>query len=316
MLVALIPVVPVPVLAQAAYPSASVKLIVPVPPGGAADLIGRLVAQRLGEALGQTIVVENVAGATGTIAAQQVARAKPDGYTLLLSSSTTHGTAPASFGSLPYDPIDSFTHIRLLATVPAVAVVNKNLPVNSIAELVAYSRANPDSLNYGSSGNGSPLNFWSEMFKQASGASLNHIPYKGSGPAVNDLIAGRIQVMFDGLPAQVSNIDAGNTRALAVLHDARLTALPNTPTMPELGYPTVLGGLWYGVSGPVGLDPVIVERIDRELEKIGNSPQFAEALLGRGILLTPLSRDRYSAFIRAENEKYRQIARVANMKPD
>ena len=132
---------PSAVLAQAAYPVSSIKLIIPVPPGGAADLIGRLVARRLGDALGQTIVVENVGGATGTIAAQQVARAKPDGYTLLLSSSTTHGTAPATFRSLPYDPIESFTHIRLLATVPAVAVVNKSLPVNSIQELVAYSKA-------------------------------------------------------------------------------------------------------------------------------------------------------------------------------
>ena len=304
------------VLAQAVYPVSSIKLIIPVPPGGAADLIGRLVARRLGDALGQTIVVENVGGATGTIAAQQVARAKPDGYTLLLSSSTTHGTAPAAFRSLPYDPIAGFTHIRLLATVPAVAVVTKSLPVNSIQELVAYSKAHPDQLNYGSSGNGSPLNFWSEMFKQASGASLNHVPYKGSGPAVTDLIAGRIQVMFDGLPAQISNIEAGNTRALAVLHQQRLSALPDTPTMPELGYPTVLGGLWYGVSGPAGLDPAVADRLDLELRKIGELPEFEEALRSRGILQTPLARGDYSAFIVAENQKYRRIAQIAGMQPE
>ena len=295
------------VYAEPTYPRGSVRLIVPVPPGGAADFIGRILAQRLSETLGQSFIVENVGGATGTIAAQQVARAKPDGYTLLLSSSTTHGTAPAAFKTLPYDPLSSFSHIRLIATVPAVVVVNKELPVTSVAQLIDYSKQKPDTLNYASSGNGSPLNFWGEMFKQATHASLSHIPYKGSGPAVTDLIAGRIQVMFDGLPAQLGNIQAGNTRLLAVLHPVRLPALPDTPTMAELGYAQVVGGLWYGLSGPAGLPQSVVDILDQALMKITSSQQLLDEFSQRGILLTPLSQGQYASFIQNENDKYRAI---------
>ena len=300
-------------LAEPAYPQGPIKLIVPVPPGGAADFIGRILAQRLTETLGQSFVIENVGGATGTIAAQQVARAKPDGYTLLLSSSTTHGTAPAAFKALPYNPLSSFSHIRLIATVPAVAVVNKDLPVTTIAQLIDYSKQKPDTLNYASSGNGSPLNFWGEMFKQATQASLSHVPYKGSGPAVTDLIAGRIQVMFDGLPAQIGNVQAGNTRLLAVLHPTRLPALPETPTMGELGYAQVVGGLWYGLSGPAGLAQTVVTTLDQALIKIENSQPLQEEFSRRGILLTPLSQSHYAAFIRTENEKYKAIGATAGI---
>ena len=295
------------VYAEPTYPRGPVKLVVPVPPGGAADFIARILAQRLSEELGQSFIIENVSGATGTIAAQQVARAKPDGYTLLLSSSTTHGTAPAAFKTLPYDPLSSFYHIRLIAIVPAVVVVNKELPVTSVAQLIDYSKQKPDTLNYASSGNGSPLNFWGEMFKQATQASLSHIPYKGSGPAVTDLIAGRIQVMFDGLPAQLGNIQAGNTRLLAVMHPVRLPALPDTPTMAELGCPQVIGGLWYGLSGPAGLPQSVVDKLDQALIKIESSGQLLDQFSQRGILLTPLSQSQYAAFIQAENEKYRAI---------
>ncbi len=295
------------VYAEPIYPRGPIKLIVPVPPGGAADFIGRILAQRLSESLGQSFIIENVSGATGTIAAQQVARAKPDGYTLLLSSSTTHGTAPVAFKTLPYHPLSSFSHIRLVATVPAVVVVNKELPVTSVAQLIDYSKKKPDTLNYASSGNGSPLNFWGEMFKQATHASLSHVPYKGSGPAVTDLIAGRIQVMFDGLPAQIGNIQAGNTRLLAVLHPSRLPALPNTPTMAELGYAQVVGGLWYGLSGPAGLAQTVVDTLDQALIKIESSQRLLDEFSQRGILLTPLSQNQYAAFIQAENDKYRAI---------
>lgn len=296
------------------FPKNQIKIVVPVPPGGAADFIARLIAQELGEGLGQTVVVENVGGATGTIAAGQVARAKPDGYTILLSSSTTHGTAPAFFNKLAYDPIQNFSHLGLIATVPAVAVVHKDIPAKTIKELIDYAKKNPEALNYASSGNGSPLNFWGEMFKIATGSPLQHVPYKGSGPAVADLLSGRVQVMFDGLPAQLSNIQAGNTRPLAVLHPERLGPLPDIPTMAEVGYPEVVGGLWYGFSGPAGLPPEVIERLSKEFARIAQLPKVKEAFSARGVLVTPLSSTAYADFILRENEKYRKISEIANVK--
>src|ERR1700736_1227848 len=179
-------------------------------------------------------------GSSGTIASVAVARAAPDGYTLLLSSSTTHATAPAAFKALPYDPIKDFTHIGLIATAPAVLSINAGLPPKSLAELVDYARRNQDQLNFGSSGGGSPGQFWGEMFKAASKVHMVHVPYKGTGPAMIDLVSGQIQVMLDGLPSQLSNIQAGTIRPLAAMSTARSPKLPDVPTMAEAGYPTVL----------------------------------------------------------------------------
>jgi tripartite-type tricarboxylate transporter receptor subunit TctC len=296
------------------YPLTQIKLVVPVPPGGAADFVARLIAQKMSDSMKQIVVVENVGGATGTIAAAQVARSKPDGYTLLLSSSTTHATAPAFFNNLTYDPIKSFSHLGLMATVPAVAVVHKDVPARNIKELIEYTKANPNKLNYASSGNGSPLNFWAEMFKISTGSSLQHVPYKGSGPAVVDLIAGRVHVMFDGLPAQLSNIKAGNTRPLAILHPERLGSLPETPTMAQEGYPDVVGGLWYGFSGPSGLPPEVVLKLNKEFERISKLPEIIEAFNSRGVLVTHLDSTRYVQFIMNENDKYKKISQQANVK--
>lgn len=296
------------------FPKTQIRLVVPVPPGGAADFVARLIAQEAAESLGQSFVVANVGGATGTIAAGQVARAKPDGYTLLLSSSTTHGTAPAFFNKLAYDPIQNFSHLGLIATVPAVAVVHKDIPAKTIEQLIDYSKKNPARLNYASSGNGSPLNFWGEMFKIATGSSLQHVAYKGSGPAVADLLAGSVQVMFDGLPSLLTNIQAGNILPLAVLHPERLGPLPTVPTMAEVGYPDVVGGLWYGFSGPAAMPPDVVDKLSREFARIAQLPKVKEAFNARGVLVTHLAADAYAAFILRENDKHRKISEVANVK--
>ena len=258
--------------------------------------------------LGEKVIVDNRGGASGTIASVAVARAAPDGYTLLLSSSTTLGTAPVAFKALPYDPIKDFTHIGLIATVPAVLSINAALPPKSLAELVDYAKRNQDQLNYGSSGVGSPGQFWGEMFKTASKVRMVHVPYKGTGPAMLDLVSGQIQVILDGLPSQLSNIQAGTIRPLAAMSTARSPKLPDVPTMAEAGYPTVLGGLWFGLSGPTGLPKDVVDRLSAELAKINTDPTFLDKLQSFGIVSTPLRSDDYVKFIQDEISRYGKIA--------
>jgi tripartite-type tricarboxylate transporter receptor subunit TctC len=290
------------------YPNRHLTLIVPVPVGGAGDLVGRLIADRLSNALGERVIVDNRGGASGTIASVAVARAAPDGYTLLLSSSTTHATAPAAFKTLSYDPINDFTHIGLIATAPAVLSITAALPPKSLAELVDYAKRNPDQLNYGSSGVGSPGQFWGEMFKAASKVRMVHVPYKGTAPAMLDLVSGQIHVILDGLPSQLSNIQAGAIRPLAAMSTARSPMLPDVPTMAEAVYPTVLGGLWFGLSGPAGLPKDVVDRLSAELAKINTDPTFLDKLQSFGINSTPLRNDDYVRFIQAEICRYGKIA--------
>ena len=297
----------------APYPKRYLTLIVPVSVGGAGDFMGRLIADRLSNALGEKVIVDNRGGASGTIAAVAVARAAPDGYTLLLSSSTTHGTAPAAFKALPYDPIKDFTHIGLIATAPAVLSINATLSPRSLAELVDYAKRNQDQLNYGSSGVGSPGQFWGEMFKAASKVHMVHVPYKGTGPAMIDLVSGQIQVILDGLPSQLSNIQAGTIRPLAAMSTVRSPKLPDVPTMAEAGYPTVLGGLWFGLSGPTGLPKDVVDRLSAELAKINTDPTFLDKLQSFGIVSTPLRSDDYVKFIQGEISKYGKIALEADI---
>lgn len=298
------------------YPERNITLIVPVPPGGAGDFIGRLVADRLSDALGAKVVVEDRGGASGTIASSDVARSAADGYTLVLSSSTTLATAPASFKTLPYDPLKDFTNIGLIATAPAVLSVNAALPARSIADLVAYAKSHPDQLNYGSAGIGSPGHLWGEMFKEATGSPMIHMPYKGTGPAMTDLASGQIQVLLDGLPSQITNIKAGTIRPLAAMSEARSPLLPDVPTMRESGYPTVLGGLWFGLSGPAGMPQDIVDRISAVLAGLGKDQGLATKLQSTGVLVTLLPPDSYGKFIESEISRYRKIARDAAISVD
>ena len=303
-------------VAAAPYPERYITLIVPVPAGGAGDFIGRLIAERLSDAFAERVIVDDRAGASGTIAAVDVARSAPDGYTLLLSSCTTHGTVPAAFKVLAYDPIKDFTHIGLVATSPAVLSINAALPPRSVDELVAYAKRSPDQLNYGTSGVGSPGQFWGEMFKAASGLRMVHVPYKGTGPAMLDLVSGQIQVMLDGLPSQMSNIQAGTIRPLAALSSERLPKLPDIPTMVEVGYPTVLGGLCFGISGPAGLPKDVVDRLSAEVTKISTDKTFQSKLEALGMIATPRPGDEYVKFIQAEISKYGDIARQAGISVD
>src|SRR5579872_261823 len=309
-------IVAIPNSAQAEYPERLITLIVAVPPGGAGDIVARQFANRLSELLKQNIVIENRGGAAGTIAAAITARAAADGYTLLLSSIATHATAPVVYKNITYDPSKDFSHIGLIATAPAILSVNSALPIHSVADVVAYARDKPGELNFGSSGNGSGPQLWGEMFMAASGARLTHVPYKGSGPAVVDLLAGRIQMMFDAAAAQMSGIQTGQLRPLAVMSAERSIFLPDVPTMAEAGYPQVTGNLWYGLSAPAKLPSSVVARLEGTLQKIAAMPDFQEALQQVGLLSTPMSARSYSQFILDENDKYRKIARTANITVD
>ena len=299
--------------AQAEYPERPVTLIVAVPPGGAGDLVARQFAARLSELLHQNVIVENRGGAAGTIATAFTARAAADGYTLLLSSIATHGIAPVVYKNVAYDPSKDFSHIGLIATAPAILSVNSALPIHSVADLVAYARDKPGELNFGSSGSGGGPQLWGEMFMVASGVKLTHVPYKGSAPAVVDLLAGRVQMMFDAAAAQISGLQTGQLRPLAILSTERSIFFPNVPTMAEVGYPSVTGNLWYGLSGPAKLPPVIVARLEGALQKIAVMPDFEEALKQVGFLSTPMSAQAYSRFILDENGKYGKIAKSAGI---
>jgi tripartite-type tricarboxylate transporter receptor subunit TctC len=298
------------------YPQRPIRLVVPVPPGGAADFTGRLAGSKFSESLGQSVVVENRGGAAGTIASDLVAKATPDGYTLILSSSTTHGIVPVLYKKLPYDSMKDFTHIGLISTVPAVMVVHTSIPAKSVKELVALAKAKPGALLFGSSGSGGPPHLMGELFKMVTGAPITHVPYKGSGPAVVDLMAGQLQIMFDGLPSLIGQIKAGRLRPLAAVGSTRSKVLPDLPTMAEAGYPGVEGGLWFGISGPAGVPAAAVDRLSKEIFRVTALDEVKERFAGVGAFVSPLGPKEYTEFIRKDMEKWRPVVKASGATVD
>ena len=298
------------------YPQRPIRLIVGVPPGGAADFTARIVGTKITEALGQTVVVENRGGAAGTIASDIVSKATPDGQTLLLSSSTTHGVGPVLYKKLPYDAIRDFTHIGLINTIPGVMVVHQSVPVTSVKEFVALAKAKPGALLFGSSGSGSAPHLIGELFKAVTGAPITHVPYKGSGPAVIDLAGGQLHAMFDGLPSLIGQIKAGKLRALAATSTTRSSVMPELPTMAEAGFPGVEGGLWYGISGPAGLPRTVVDKISREIVRITALDDVKERFANVGARPTPLAPAAYTKFIQSEMAKWGPIVKLSGASVD
>jgi len=307
---------PVPGTAADSYPDRAIRLVVPVPPGGASDFISRLTAQRMAESLGQNFVVDNRGGAAGRIASELVARATPDGYTLLVSSSSTHGMGPVLYKKLPYDPMKSFTHIALIAKVPAVMVVNQAVPAKSVKEFVELTKSKPNAISFGSSGGGSASRLFAELFKLVSGAPMTHVPYKGSGLATVDLGAGNIQVMFDGLPSHMAQIRAGRLRVLAALGPNRSIALPDVPTIAEAGYPGIECALWFGVSGPADIPAEAVTKISREVARISAMDDIRTRLATVGAIPSPLGPADYASFIQAENAKWGKVVAASGASGD
>ena len=301
---------------ESTYSSRPVRLIVAVPPGGAADFTARITAQRLAEAIGQNVVVENRGGAGGTIAADLAAKSTPDGYTLLWSSVTTHGVGPLLYTKLPYDPIRSFTHIGLAASLPMIMVVHAGVPATTVKDLIALAKSKPNTLHFASSSSGSLPHLVGEMFRTQTGAPIVHVPYKGSGPAVVDLAGGNVQIMFDAPPSLYGQIKAGRLRVLGTVYSKRLELFPEVPTLPELGYPGLEGVIWYGVSGPAGVPAGVVRRLSDELRKLLAGQDVRERFGQQGAIPTPGTPQEYTAFIRAELAKWAPVVRLSGAKVD
>jgi tripartite-type tricarboxylate transporter receptor subunit TctC len=299
---------------QSDYPNRPIRLVVTVPPGGAADFIARLVGAKLAESLAQPVLVENRAGAGGTIAADSVAKAPADGYTLLQNSITTHGVGPHLYSKLPYDPVKDFAPVTGLALLPLIMAINAELPVRNVDDLVRFSKSN--SLNFASSGNGGAPHMAAELFKSETGASITHVPYKGSGPAVADLVGGRVQIMFDAAPSLIQHVKSGKLRVLAAASAQRNRLLPEVPTFAELGYPKVAVSLWYGLLAPAGTPGPVIERLNRETRKVLESADIRDKLLAQGAEPMPGSPEAFATFMQEESAKWAPVVKQAGVKLD
>ena len=264
-------------LAQA-YPTKPVRLVVPFPPGGSTDIVARIVAQKLGDRIGQPLVVENRGGAGGTIGTEAVAKAAPDGYTLGFASTSTHAVAPAVYARLGYDPVKDFAPISLVAVTPYLLVVNPKVPVNSLKEFVDYVKPKPGKFNYASAGTGSTTHLAMEMLKSDAGLFILHIPYNGNGPAGTAVIAGDVEFLFGSLPALLPHAKSGRVRPIAVGTPKRSPALPDVPTVSESGFKGFDASLWLAVMAPAGTPAAVISRLNKETVAVVKSPETAQAL--------------------------------------
>lgn len=300
------------VAADAPWPTRPIHLVVGYSAGGATDIIARLVASRLSEQLGQAVIVDNRAGANSNIGAELVARAPADGY--LLYVYTIANTINATlYDKLNYDPLKDFQPIGLIAKVPNILVVNATLPINSVKDYVKFAGQSPDGITFASSGTGSSIHLSGEMFKMVSKAKMTHVPYRGSAPAVTDLLGGHVQAMFDNAPSALPNVRAGKLRAIAVTSAQRSPLLPDVPTIAESGYPGFDVQSWFGLSGPAGTPKPIVDRLNRELGILLAKPDVRKVLIDLGATPDPDTPTEYRAFIAAEIAKWHDVVKAAGV---
>ena len=304
-----------PAQAQA-YPTRAVKMVVPFPPGGSLDIAGRLIAQKLTDAWGQPVVVENKPGAGGNIGADFVAKSPPDGYTILMGALSTHAVNPSLYKSMPYDAAKDFAPITLIAITPNVLVVNAASPVTSAKEFIAYAKANPGKLSFGSGSNGSAGHLAGELFKVETGTDAVHIPFKGGAPATQALLAGDTQFMFDNLANAMAQVKAGKLRALAVTTASRSPLAPDLPTMAEAGLPGFDISTWYGFFAPAGTPPAVVAKWSADVAKVLNAPDVRAKFVADGAEPTPNSPEQFAQFIAREQAKYARIVKASGAKVD
>ena len=316
-LAALLCAAALPAFGQSSWPAKPVRIVVPYPPGGPVDVSARLLAPKLQESLGQPFLVENKPGAGGNIGADFVAKSAPDGYTLGMGAIATHAINPALMANVPYDPIRDFRHLALVVQVPNVLVVNPELPARSVKELIALAKAQPGKLDFASGSTGSTGHLAGELFKQMTGTYMVHIPYKGAPPAVADLLAGRVHLMFDNLASALPNVRAGKLRALAVTTLRRSSALPDLPTLDESGLKGFDMTTWWGLMGPAKLPPDVVQRLSVEILKAMDSADVRERLRAMGMEGSPVrTPEQFTAFVEAEAKLYARLVKVSGAKPD
>jgi tripartite-type tricarboxylate transporter receptor subunit TctC len=301
--------------AQAPYPNHPVRIVVPFPAGGTTDILARATAQKLTEGLGQPFVVENRPGAAGNIGAELVAKSPPDGYTMLMGTVGTHAINPSLYDKMPYDHVKDFVPVVLVAGVPNVLVVHPSVPVKSVQELIAYAKANPGKLNFASSGAGTSIHLSGELFKTMTGVSMQHVPYKGSSPALADLTGGQVQLMFDNLPSALPLIKAGKLRALAVTSLTRSTVLPDLPTVSESGLAGFDSSSWFGLLAPAGTPKDVVARVNGEVAKWLATPDAKEKLAAQGaIVASGLAPEDFTRHIASETAKWQKVVTYSGAK--
>ncbi|MBB3459391.1 tripartite-type tricarboxylate transporter receptor subunit TctC [Rhizobium sp. BK313] len=302
--------------AAAQWPSQPISFVVPFSPGGTGDIIGRLIAQRLTSVLGQSILIENRAGAGGTVGAQDVAKSDPDGYTFLMAAIGTLAFDPALYPKSGYDPVTSFTPVIQTSTVPNVLVVNPSVPAKTVAELVAYAKANPGVLNFSSAGSGSSAHVSMSYFNIVAGLDMVHIPYKGTGAAVTDCVANRVQLVMTGAPPLLPFIKSGQLRAIAVSSLERASFLPDLPTIAESGYPGFEADQWEALMAPAKTPSAIIDRVYSEITKLQNDPGFVTDLANVGAIPVKKSPAELAKFIASEKQLWGDFIRKMQIQPD
>jgi tripartite-type tricarboxylate transporter receptor subunit TctC len=297
------------------FPSKPIKLIVTYPPGGGADLMARLIAPRMAETLGQPVVVENKPGAGGQIGAGEVARAAPDGYTILLDAAN-HAVNPSLYATLPYDPAKAFAPISLLVRFPNVLVVNPQFPAKDVKELIAMAKAKPGSVAFASSGSGSAQHLAGELFRQRAGVDMTHIPYKGGGPALNDVIGGQVPIFFGNMASSLPHVKAGKLRALAITGSKRSDALPDAPTMVEAGLADYEVYEWNAIFAPAGTPAPVVAKLAEAIAKALHAPDVRERVASLGGEIAALGPHDTARFVGEQTEIWGKVIRAARIKPE
>jgi tripartite-type tricarboxylate transporter receptor subunit TctC len=308
--------VPAVANAQQKYPEKPIRFVVPYPAGGPLDTVARLLGQRVSEAVKQPVVVDNKPGAGGNIGAADVARAAPDGYTILMGAVATHAINPTLYASIPYDPVRDFLPVTQVASTPNVLVVNPSVPAANVREFIAYAKANPGKLNFGSGSTGSAGHLAGELFKSMAGVEMTHVPYKGAAPAMNDLVGGQIQLMFDNLASSLGQVRAGRIKALAVTTAKRTALAPELPTVAESGRPGFDISTWFGIFVPAGTPRDVVERLHAEFTRALAEPQVREKMVALGAEPVGNKPEEFAAYIRAEADKYARVIKASGAKAD
>jgi tripartite-type tricarboxylate transporter receptor subunit TctC len=298
------------------YPSHPIRIVVPFAAGGTSDLVTRILGQALGTALKVAVVVDNRPGAGGNIGSDLVAHAAPDGYTLLMGTVATHGINATLYKKMPFDPVEDFAPISLVASTPSVLEVNPSLPVKSVQDLIDYAKANPGKLYFGSAGNGSSHHLAGELFDSMAGVKMTHVPYRGTAAAVTDTIAGQVQVIFDTLPSAMPFVKSGQLRAIAVTSSRRDPALPNLPTLAESGLPGYEVGSWYGLLAPAGTPPAVVEKISKLVAQLVRRPDIKQKLLEQGATPVGDTPAEFAAHIASELKKWAPVVRASGAQVD